>query len=201
MAHPHIFIDAGLEVVFDAEGRASALRVTWAYDDLYSLLVIEDRGLDPDFDGLLTAAEETALSGFDMSWDADYAGDTYALSGGAPLELGRPTEWTATYADGKITTTHVRALATPIAPKDVPLVVQVYDPGFYSAYAIAGTPVLTGAGAGCAVQVFEPDRAAADATLKAALAEMAGSAEVEGEFPAIGAAYSEEAQITCNGDS
>ena len=65
-AHPHIFVDTKLEVLVDAEGRLTHLRITWAYDEFYSLLVTEDRGLDPDYDGVLTDAEIASLNGFDM---------------------------------------------------------------------------------------------------------------------------------------
>ncbi|MDT8855316.1 DUF1007 family protein [Paracoccaceae bacterium Fryx2] len=200
-AHPHVFIDTGLEVIFDAQGMATALRITWAYDDLVSLMIVEDRGMDPDGDGTLTPAEQAALTGFDMAWDADFAGDTHALAGDVPLVLSRPSDWTVDYRDGRVISTHLRRLEPPLRPGAVPLVVQVYDPGFYSAYAIAGTPVLTGAAPECSVQVFEPDRAAADAILQAAIDEYTGDAGIEGDFPAVGAAYSEEARITCAGGS
>lgn len=198
-AHPHIFIDTELEVIFDDQGRATHLRVTWIYDDFYSLLTVEDRGLDPDGDGVLTPEEAAALQGFDMNWDAGFAGDTYALAGGAAVALGPPGDWTASYEGGRIISTHLRALEGPVRPAPDPLIVQVYDPGFYSAYYISAQPVLTGAPPGCTVQVFEPDRDAADAILQAALDELAGTVDVEMEFPAVGAAYAEEARITCAG--
>lgn len=196
-AHPHIFIDTELEVIFDAAGQATHVRVTWIYDDFYSLLMIEDRGLDPDGDGTLTPEEHAALQGFDMAWDADFLGDTHVLAGDAAVGLGRPSDWTAAYVDGRIVSTHLRALDRPVAAAEAPLVVQVYDPGYYSAYYITAQPVLTGAPAGCSAQVFEPDRDAADAILQAALDELAGSIDLEMEFPAVGAAYAEEARITC----
>lgn len=195
-AHPHIFIDTGLEVIFDAEGRATAVRVSWTYDDFYSLLMIEDRKLDADFDGVLTAEEEARLSGFDMDWDPDYNGDLFVYAGEFEVPLGRPADWTASYRDGRITSTHLRAFAEPPAP-GAPLVIQVYDPGYYTAYFIEGTPVLTGADEACRVEVFEPDRSAADAQLLAAIEEMGRSGDLEMDFPAIGAAYSEEARVTC----
>lgn len=195
-AHPHVFVDAGLAVIFDATGRAEAVRISWTYDDLFSLLIIEDKGLDPDYDGVLDAAGLAALQGFDMNWDAGYPGDTYALLGDAALELSRPAETTARYEGGKITSTHLRRFAAPVVLAGQDLVLQVYDPSFYTAYTIAGTPVLTG-GTGCTVQVFEPDRAAADAKLLAAIDELAGASDTEAAFPAIGAAYAEEARITC----
>jgi ABC-type uncharacterized transport system substrate-binding protein len=198
LAHPHVFVDATVEVVFDAEGRASALRIGWAYDDLFSLMIVEDRGLDPDYDGVLTDDAVAALAGFDMQWDPGFPGDTYPLLDNAPLALGPPQDWTAAWDGTRIISTHLRPFVEPVVVGADPLVVQVYDPSFYTSYLIAATPVLTGR-EGCAVQVFEPDRAAAEATLMAALEEYAGSSDLEGEFPAVGAAYAMEARVTCDG--
>ncbi|MFN4130850.1 MAG: DUF1007 family protein [Paracoccaceae bacterium] len=195
-AHPHVFIDATIEVIFDAEGRAEALRIGWRYDSLFSMTYVAEQGFDPDFDGVLTAEEQAALAGFDMDWQADFAGDTYALLGEVSLGLSAPMEPTAAYLDGSLISTHLRRLSVPVTPVTEDLVVQVYDPSFYTSYLIAATPVLTG-GEGCRVQVYEPDREAADARLQAALDEVAGGGDAETEFPAIGSAYAEEARISC----
>lgn len=195
-AHPHVFVDAGIEVIFDHQGRAEAVRLTWTYDDLFSLLILEDRSMDPDFDGVLTAQETAAIQGFDMGWEPGFAGDTYALLGAVPLILSGPADWTTTYSDGRLTSTHLRRFAEPVVLADQPLVVQVYDPSFYTAYKIAAETILTGV-QGCTAQSFEPDRAAADAQLQASMAEQAGTAGLEDDFPAIGAAYAEETRITC----
>jgi ABC-type uncharacterized transport system substrate-binding protein len=56
LAHPHVFVDASVEVVFDAQNRATGLRIGWTYDDLFSLMIVEDRGLDPDYDSVQGAA-------------------------------------------------------------------------------------------------------------------------------------------------
>jgi ABC-type uncharacterized transport system substrate-binding protein len=196
LAHPHIWIDTKIEVILNDQNEATGLRVSWTYDDLYSLYIIGDMGLDPDWDGALTPEEVTRLSGFDMAWDADFAGDTFALLGDAALPLSRPAEWTAGYAGGKITSTHLRMFETPVPVGAEPLVVQVYDPGYYVAYSIPEGPVLTG-GLGCSAQVFVPDLAAADEALKAALSEYTPDIDLEAEFPAIGANYAEEVRVTC----
>lgn len=198
-SHPHVFIDTGIEFLFDAAGRVSALRIVWVYDDFTSMVILADRGFDPDGDGALTEAETARLSGFDMQWDADFAGDTYALADDAALALSRPRDWTARVAQGRIVTTHVRDLGAPADPAAVPLVVQVYDPGYYSAYTIAAQPVLTGR-ADCRAQVYGPDLEAAQATLEAALAEFSGE-DLEEGFPAVGAAYAEEVRLTCDAPS
>ena len=57
LAHPHVFIDTGLEVIFDDQGRATGIRISWTYDEYYSLVIAEEKGIDPDYDGAATDAE------------------------------------------------------------------------------------------------------------------------------------------------
>ncbi|MFN3646653.1 MAG: DUF1007 family protein [Gemmobacter sp.] len=194
-AHPHAFIDAGVELRFDAEGRLEALCVVWVYDDLTSLMILSDRGLDPDGDGTLTDAETARLRGFDMQWDPGFAGDTYLLHGAAPVALAGPEGWTAQVVQGRIVTTHLRPLVAPVAPGALPLVVQVYDPGYYTAYAIATDPVIRGRD-DCVAEVWGPDLDAAHAALQAAMQELSGL-DLEQGFPAVGQHYAEEVRLTC----
>jgi len=133
-----------------------------------------------------------------MGWDADFPGDTYALIGADTLDLSRPQDWTASYAGGKITTTHLRRFAAPVAlGGDTPLIVQVYDPGYYVAYAIATDPVLIG-GQGCRAQVFVPDLGEVEAELLAALSEFTPDVDLEADFPAVGAKFADEVRVTCS---
>lgn len=200
LAHPHIFIDTGLRFAFDGQGRVTAVEITWVYDTLYSLSQITERGLDADADGRLTQDEAAALSGFDLQWDPGFAGDSYALLGAAPLSLSPPRDGSADYENGQIRSRHWRDLASPLALTDEPLILQVYDPSYYTAYKISFAPGLDGAPEGCSAQIYEPDRAAADAQLEAALAEYAGDASgAEADFPAVGAAYADEVRLTCPG--
>lgn len=196
LAHPHVFIDTKVEVILDARNRATGLRISWTYDDLYSLYIVGDMGLDPDWDGKLTAEEEARLSGFDMNWDEGFQGDTYALMADRELALSAPAEWSASYKAGKITSVHTRTFDAPVPVGAEPLIVQVYDPGYYTAYTIAFDPVLTG-GAGCVADAYAPDLDAADAALQAALAEYTPDVDLEMEFPAVGQNYAEEVRVTC----
>ncbi|HMS93924.1 MAG TPA: DUF1007 family protein [Tabrizicola sp.] len=196
LAHPHVWIDARVEVLLNDRNEATGVRIGWTYDDLYSLYVLGDLGLDLDWDGKLTPKEEAALAGFDMNWDPGFPGDSYALIGDVALPMSRPVEFDATYESGRITTTHLRRFAAPVPIGEMPLILQLYDPGYYVAYAIPFDPVVTG-GTGCSAQVFVPDLDAADEALKAALEEFTPDIDLEAEFPAIGAAYAEEVRVTC----
>lgn len=195
-AHPHVWIDTGIEVILNDRNEAVALRIRWTYDELYSLYVVGDMGLDADWDGKLTPEEEARLSGFDMKWDEGFAGDTYALLGEAALDLSRPEEFGASYDGKRITSTHLRTFATPVPVGAVPLIVQAYDPGYYVAYSIPEPAVVTG-GRGCTAQTFVPDLTEAQAALMEALKEYTPDVDVEDDFPAVGAQFAEEVRVTC----
>lgn len=195
-AHPHIFVSTGVEVIFDDQGRATALRISWTYDEMFSLMMVQENGLDPDGDNVLTQAELASLNGADMEWDPEFPGDTYALLGDAPLALSRPRDWTMAYDGAALTSTHIRDFDAPVTVAEVPLVVQSYDPGYYTAYTIDAEPVVTGRDS-CTAGIWEPDRSKADAMLDAALKEYDGTDVESGGFPAVGAAYADEVRVTC----
>ena len=196
MAHPHVWIDTGIEVILNDRNEATGVRISWTYDDLYSLYVVGDMGLDPDWDGKLTPEEEERLAGFDMKWDPGFPGDTYALLGDAPLALSRPKDWTAAYDGGKITTTHLRNFDAPVPVGALPLIFQAYDPSYYVAYSIPEKGVVTG-GTGCSAQTFVPDMGAAEEALLAALSEYTPDVDLEADYPAVGANFAQEVRVTC----
>jgi ABC-type uncharacterized transport system substrate-binding protein len=199
-AHPHIFIDTGLAFVHDAAGRVTALEIRWTYDELFSLLMLEDLGLDDDYDGQLRPDEVEALQGFDMDWPEGYEGDVYLEVDGAAAPLGPPVPGEADLlANGMLTATHVRPLAAPVDPEAASVVVKVYDPTFYTAYTILPEAVSTPE-PDCSVAVFTPDMDAAYAFLEAALEEMGARIDdpfVEQDFPPVGDRFSEEVRLTC----
>lgn len=198
-AHPHIFIDAGVTLVFDDRGQLGAVRIVWAYDELYSLLTVEELGLDPDFDGVLTEEERAQLSGFDMQWIEGFEGDAYLDMGGAAIALSGPLEWDAAYENGRIVTTHTRALTERVVPGEVPAILQVYDPTYYTAYEITLPTRMENAPEGCTAQVFVPDFEAAGDQLRAALQEFTGSEDafLDEDFPPVGEFFAEEVRVTC----
>lgn len=196
-AHPHIFIDSGLHPVFDGEGRLSAVRVVWTYDELYSLLTLEDLGLDDDYDGALTEAELARLNGFDMDWMPGYEGDLYVLANGQPVALSGPLDHATEFVDGRIVTMHTRALKTRIEVGAEPVVFQVYDPTFYTAYHVTLPTRIEGRG-DCTARTFVPDLTEANRALLDALAELGADETVEDyDFPAVGAEFAEEIRLTC----
>ena len=181
-------------LVLDDQNRVTAIRVTWAYDELYSLLTIEDRGLDPDLDGVLTPEELATLNGFDMAWIEGFPGDTYAAAEGTPLTLGPPTDYTTTVEEGRIVTTHTRTVAeTPDAAR---VSLKAYDPTFYTAYEVSRGVTVEG-GAGCTAEVIPADLDAAYTKLEELLYGPQSTEYGEDSFPEVGEAFADEVRLTC----
>lgn len=197
-AHPHVFIETTIEVVFDDQGRAAALRIGWVYDELTTLMIIEDGGDDKDGDGVISAAELETLKGFDMEWSEDFLGDTYAKVAGKPVALTmKPEDWTTEWKDGHLISHHTRHFAQPVTIGADPLVILPYDPGYYAAYEITGDTILTGR-TGCRATVFTPDIEGIYAELVNSLQEYTPDMDIEEVgFPNVGEELSEEVRITC----
>lgn len=191
LAHPHVFADVGLALDVDADRQVTSVEVTWRYDDFFSLLILEDMGLDPDGDGALTAAELTALERFDLdNWYEGFEGDLYMYSDGAKLELGAPEFVSVAIDEGRITSVHRRSV-TP-APAEG-LVIEPYDPTYYIAFE-ASLPITLPAP--CRAEVRKPDLDAAAKKMQAELAQIP-----EDQFLEIepGRNFADRIEVTCAG--
>lgn len=187
-AHPHVFVDTGLRLVANEAGQITGVEVTWVYDDLYSLLLLEDMQLDGDYDGKLTAEELSKLHGFDMQWVKGYVGDLYAQQpGGAALALSAPQPLSTGFDQGRITTRHLRRFSAPVDS----VALRAFDPTYYTAYDLTGGVI---APEGCNVQIAKADLEAARAQEKAALAQLPPDPD---DYPEIGEAFADRVQITC----
>ncbi|KEJ89709.1 DUF1007 family protein [Sulfitobacter donghicola] len=196
-AHPHIFINTGLKFLIDEENRLTHVQIIWEYDELYSLLVTEDMGLDEDYDGVLSASDRIALTGFDMNWVQGFNGDLVAEMNGAVLALSGPTSPTAELTDGKIITSHMRAVkSSPVM--DAPVIVRPYDGTYYTAYEV-GLDVGVQGRNGCNVNLNAPDIGGALAMTKAELAALPEDMDMEAAgLGDIGRRFATEVTVTCD---
>lgn len=198
MAHPHVFIDAGLDVLIDGENRVTAVRVTWSYDDFYSLVTIQDRDMDADGDGHLTEAELDDLARTDVDWDEGFPGDLYIETASGPVALERPTGFAARYEDGRLTTSHLRILSAPVDVSAAPLTVRIYDPTFFVAYDVT-LPVTVDKAPGCAVSRIAANLDAAYSLVEELLYGPGAQEYTDDTYPEVGAAFADTLTVTCAG--
>ncbi len=198
VAHPHVFIDTGLELIVDESGQLTHVRVIWEYDDLYSLLITEDMALDPDGDGVLTSEEIAKLTGFDMQWIDGFNGDLVVENKDGAVALSGPQEQTASFDGGRITTTHIRALQQPI-PANETATIKPYDPTYYTAYELTRSVDVIGETA-CKTKIQKPDVNAGLMALQQELAMLDPQMDPsDAGLPEIGAQMASVVVVTCEG--
>lgn len=194
-AHPHVFIDAGVTLTTDDEGRVTGVEVTWLYDELYTLILLQDYGLDEDFDGRLTEAEVAETLGFDLNWNSGFEGGLVLSRGGETLGLGAPEAVSMTLQpDGRIETVHRRDVTGD--PGTGEIEAQVYDEAFFIAFEATLPSAISGA-TDCAPELVRADLDAAYAALEAELAAIGGAVAAEDNFPAVGALFADKLVFSC----
>lgn len=196
LAHPHVFVDTSLTLTLNEAQNLTEVEVAWAYDDFYSLLILQDMGLDPDADGELTKEELARLQGWDMKWIEGYEGDVY-LTGpdGAPIALSGPKPVTTQVLNGRIVSLHRRSVLDPVAADQASI--RAYDPEFYTAYDLTGGVTLAGNTEGCSTDITLPDQDDAYSEAQDLMAEFPEDAV---DVPLLGHLFAETVTLTCQPD-
>ncbi len=194
-AHPHVFIDAGVDFVFDAEGRLTDLRMTWIYDPLTSLFMLEELGIDAAEDAALTPADRDRLAAYQTEWVDGYEGDSYLWDGDRRVGLSGPEAPDAELIEGKVAIRFLRALETPLRP-GADTVVKVYDPTYFTAYLVTKTPQLEGAPGDCRARVVPFESSGPLAALQRSLLSVGVDEDPTDED--VGALFAERVYLTCS---
>jgi ABC-type uncharacterized transport system substrate-binding protein len=196
VAHPHIFIDTAFTLVVEGD-RVTAVRVDWAYDEFYTMLMIEEYGLDGDGDGLPDSDLLDAFAGQDVDWDAGFPGHFALTQNGRDVALAGPVSHAARFENNRVITSHTRPLETPV-PVDSGLIARAYDPSYFVAYDVPEAPAVAGATA-CRFEREEADRKAAQAEYgeKLAAIDRAEDPFEVIEIPDIGILFADSFHLRC----
>ncbi len=163
-AHPHVFVDARVEVVFDKDGKITALRQVWRFDDAFSAFATQ--GLDADGDGNLTIEELKPLAKVNIDSLKDYDYFTFLKVAGRRVGFRIPAEYWLQMSDGFLTLFYTLPLMQPVKPDKAGVSIEVYDPSYFVDYQmVQQDPIkLLDAPAACSADVKrkdEPDQATA----------------------------------------
>lgn len=130
-AHPHIFIDAAVEIGFDGAGRVASLHHSWTFDTAFSVWVVQ--GLDANGDGSVTPDELQELADENANSLADFGFYTFAGDG---MSFAAAGDQAMRYENGRVT---LDFTIDATAPQSVerPFALGVYDPEYYVAISFA----------------------------------------------------------------
>jgi ABC-type uncharacterized transport system substrate-binding protein len=128
-AHPHGWIDLRTALLFDPEGRLTALRLHWAFDEFYSAFATEGFDRDgkggPDHDRLMELAESNIAS------LKDYSYFTYVKVDGERAEYGEVRRYDSFMMNGRLMLVFTLPLARPVDLRATPVTYASYDPTYY----------------------------------------------------------------------
>lgn len=152
LAHPHVWVDAVSEIVFDSAGRITAIKHHWRFDEAFSAFAVQ--GLDLDGDGTYSKAELDPLAEVNVSSLSEYDFFTFMTVGDKETRFGKPKDYWLDLDDGFLTLHYTLPLAEPFRP-DEPAVLEVFDPEYFVAFEIPAAEAvrMVGAPPGCELTV------------------------------------------------
>lgn len=139
-AHPHIYIEGGIELVFNRQGQVTNVRQSWLFDELFSTYALQGMPRDPS--GQVASAELEKITGEWMTALADPESHffTKVTLAGKPLAFGAPNNARTTW-DPK-TSQLVLSFDLPIDPpvkvEAKGLEVDIQDPSYFVAFNYKG---------------------------------------------------------------
>jgi ABC-type uncharacterized transport system substrate-binding protein len=192
LAHPHVWVTAKAEVVYDPSGNVTGVRHAWAFDKAYSAFVTQ--GLDKNGDGKLTSEELKDLAKENTESLVEFDYFTALKANGKKQDFGAPRDYAMDYADEAVTLSYFLPLKTPTTAKTASI--EIYDPTFFVSFALAegnDAVKLAGAPQGCATNISRPKpvETAQQQTMSESFFETLTAAS------AFGAQYANRAIIAC----
>ncbi len=165
LAHPHVWVTAHEDVMFDKQGQITAIRHAWVFDDMYSAFATQGLGKD----GQLATKEELApLAKTNVHLLAEFDFFTFAKMASTKVEFGAPADYSLEERPDKLVVLRFTVpLKTPMSPGKA-FTFQVYDPTYFVAFSLDDKdPVgLVDAPKGCSIGVLGADPLDAAATKK-----------------------------------
>ncbi len=155
VAHPHVWVTAKAEVIYDSAGKVSGVRHAWAFDKAYSAFVTQ--GLDQNGDGKLTTEELKDLAKENTESLVEFEYFTSLKANGKKQDFAAPRDYGMAYADEAVTLSFFLPLKSPTVTKTMAL--EIYDPTFFVSFALADgddAVKLASAPQGCATNISRP---------------------------------------------
>ncbi|WP_245318833.1 DUF1007 family protein [Consotaella salsifontis] len=131
-AHPHVFIDAHMEIVGASDGKLKSVRNVWRMDELFSSSVLMD--FDKNKNGTLDPDELQAVGKTVRDSIAEWSYYTFVSTAGKEVTMHAPAEIGALYKDGQLLLFFEMEAGEAVDLKTQPLTISNFDETFYVAF-------------------------------------------------------------------
>lgn len=191
LAHPHVFVTVKSEIVYEEGGLIAGVRHAWTFDDAFSSYAVQ--GLDKDGDSKLSRDELQPLAQTNVESLKEFDYFTYAKMSGKKLLFQPPKDYWLEQKDALLVLHFFLPLNGSLAQGQNAFVVEIFDPTYFVAFAMADQdPVhLSSAPQGCLVKVNRPK--ALDEQQKAAAQQLDSGEGGEG----FGAQFANYINVNC----
>jgi nickel/cobalt exporter len=199
LSHPHVWVDAASELVFDDAGEVVAVRHHWRFDEAFSAYALQ--GLDVDRDGTYSAEELKPLAQENVESLSEFDFFTFLTAGNDEAQFAAPKDYYLELYDDRLLLHFTLPLAVPFKPRGT-MVLEVYDPEYFVAFSLPNEEAvrLVDAPEACELTVYPAQELDADAA--AALATIgADQRELPPEMKALTAGVENSAEVNCGGSA
>ena len=192
-AHPHVWVTMKSEIVFAPDGSAVGVRQSWAFDDMYSAFATQ--GLEQKKKGEFTREELEPLAKVNVESLKEYDYFTFARADGKKAVFVDPVDYHLDFdpKDTVLTLHFLLPFKTPVKAKSLRF--EVFDPEYFVDFSLSERdPVaLTGAPAGCKLELGKPQALTAEMARK--LAEIPADGKIPSD--SYGAAFANKIVVQC----
>ena len=155
LAHPHVWVTARGEAVYDGKGSFLGIRHAWSFDEMFSSFATQ--GLDTNNDGQLSRQELSDLAQTNVTSLREYDYFTYAKIGGKKLLFKAPEDYWLEFHDKILTLHFFLPLQAPQPQGTKPLSFEIYDPTYFVDFELTEhDPIVLTNAPGCALDVRRP---------------------------------------------
>ena len=194
-AHPHVFVDGGVDFVLRDGNILEALEVTWLYDEFETLYILSSYGLSLNDAGGLDEADRQELVRLRSDWPDDFDGSAHLSADGVGVALEWPTDLDARLIEGRLEVTFTRYLETPMPLGQRLVEVAFYESTYFFAFSATKNPILLGDAGHCTAGVLPFDPDPQDTALQAMLSRL--SREETPGIENVGALFADRIVVRC----
>ncbi|MGY6567727.1 MAG: DUF1007 family protein [Salinarimonas sp.] len=154
-AHPHVWVTAHAEILYDDAQRVAGLRHIWTFDEFYSAWAVQ--GLEEDY-GVVGPEQLRELAELNATSLVEFDYFTEARIDGRDREFAPPVDYDMIYEDGHLILSFTLPLLEPVRPRTA-FVMEIYDPTFFVSFTIdKGDDAvrIVGGPQGCAKTITRP---------------------------------------------
>ncbi len=195
-AHPHVFIDGGVDFRFGPDAKLEALEVSWRYDEFETLYTLSAQGLELNDAGGLDEEDRLALVRQLSEWPEDFDGSAHPVVDGVAIPLEWPSDLDAHLVDGRLQLTFVRRLSTPLDMQGREIDVSFHESTYFFAFSVTDQPDLFGDPGPCSARVVDFDPDSNSDELAKTLAKL--GREETPEIANVGALFADRIVVRCD---